>query len=416
MNILWLVEIDPEYGMRHGATLRYTNFSRGLIAKGHRVYFGLQSLTEFDGGARTRYLDELKVQNCCTDWFEFDSIQIPHRKAKWSRLFIHPGVRCRVLSKHYGPIERQFLELTSRLSITVCIVSDRKNLCLVPTISRRIATIIDWGDSFVLVILRELRLLLKAGQLSKLAPRLGDLARNVIEEMFYGRYPGANMAISAGDRRMLDRLNRRPHVNCVITNGVAQANEQHTSSNKIAKRLIFSGSMNFPPNYAGALWFLEKVMPALLRQDPTIHFVIAGQKPIPELLAKAGQNVEVVGLVSDLRAEIAKSQLYVAPLISGTGFRNKVVEAIDCGTYVIGTSMALEFLPKNCRDQLLSADAPEKFAKQIEMFLSNPSAYDHKLEEARRVVQKEYSWERKVNELEKLCFQVSKSSSEAWHA
>ena len=53
-----------------------------------------------------------------------------------------------------------------------------------------------------------------------------------------------------------------------------------------------------------------------------------GANPIPALLERASKNVVVTGFVEDLNREIACSEIFVAPLVSGGGFKNKVLEAI----------------------------------------------------------------------------------------
>jgi glycosyltransferase involved in cell wall biosynthesis len=211
---------------------------------------------------------------------------------------------------------------------------------------------------------------------------------------------------------MFDRINRRPESNYVLANGVTSVHSNAAHVLKDAKRLIFTGSMGFPPNLQGILWFLDKVFPSVCRRMTDVHVVIAGQDPCEELLARRSPHVHVLGFVADLRAEIARSQLYVAPLISGTGFRNKVVEAIDCGTYVIGSPMALEFLSDQIRSRLLTAANPADFAEGIYRFLSDPRKFDCELRVARQLVQQEYQWSNKAKELEQLCEQELRRSTE----
>jgi len=109
-------------------------------------------------------------------------------------------------------------------------------------------------------------------------------------------------------------------------------------------RLIFSGNMNFPPNYQAAIWFIDNVFPLVRKAHPEAHLVVAGANPVPELLQPAGDYIRVTGYVAGMNDEIAASSLYVAPLITGGGFKNKVIEALGNRTYVAATPMALEFL------------------------------------------------------------------------
>ena len=105
------------------------------------------------------------------------------------------------------------------------------------------------------------------------------------------------------------------------------------------------------------------------------------------------------GYVEDLRREIARSQLYVAPLICGSGFKNKVLEAIASGTFVAGTSMAVEFLGSEMRDHILVGDSPQEMAAAIVTYLQNPERFAGNLESLQRIVSEEFSWNRAATEL-----------------
>ncbi len=219
--------------------------------------------------------------------------------------------------------------------------------------------------------------------------------------------------VAPTDKKVLDCLNGKSLVNRILQNGVEQSFDDTPAIAKDPNRLIFTGSMDFSPNYDGALWFIKNVMPLLARKHRGIRLVIAGQEPISDLLKCASENVEITGLVPDLRAEIQRSQLYVAPLISGAGFRNKLVEAIASGTYVIGTPMALECLDDELRSTLLIARTAEEFAGRIDKYLRDPRAFGGRLCEAMRMVREKYQWRKKVIELEDLCYQALLHKTEA---
>jgi len=406
MKILWLVDIPHEYGLRHGATLRYVNFSRGLVARNHAVYYLVTKGPQGDRAGRNEFLEALKEENCISGFFEIEKYSYSALRGKLSRLAIHPCIQNWVLRSALAPYKNQIYKLISRLSADVCIISQRSYLPLLPDLAHATATMIDWCDSFLLANIREIHLLLKTGRLTKLPAATRALITPLMEETFYSKYSAANIMVSKADKKCMDRLNDRPQLNHVIHNGVAFPVDGTREVTKEPNRLIFSGSMSFPPNYNGALWFIERVMPLLVQKNRNSQLVIAGQEPIPELLNKADEHIKVTGLVPDIRAEIAKSQLYVAPLISGTGFRNKIVEAIASGTYVIGTPMALDFLDSKLRRALLVARTPEEFAAGIQEFLQNPRAFDDRLHDAMKIVREDYQWASRVKELEDLCRQA----------
>jgi glycosyltransferase involved in cell wall biosynthesis len=410
MTIVWILDIDPRHGLRHGATLRYLNLSRGLLGSGHQVYFIVTNYAGCNTERRNQYLESLQNEGYFTGYVEFEGPIYPQPRTKLSRLLIHPRVRDATLRSVRREYQNRVEQVLRAKRADVCILSDRRLLFLLPNLEGLLPSIIDWGDSFTAYALRDIRLLLNGRDLRRLLPALRALVDAVIEETCYGRYSSMNIVVSRGDKRWFDRLNRRPARNHVLLNGINQsafADAGLTSSDvplpKNPNTLIFSGTMSFPPNYQAALWFIDRVMPLLIRRNPAIRLAIVGQEPVPALLAKAGNHVEITGLVPDLLTRIARSQLFVAPLVSGTGFRNKVIEALASGTYVIGTPMALEFLDERLRDKLLTAPTAEIFADQILAFLSGPDKFDQRLRESIEIVREEYLWPVRVRQFEDLC-------------
>ena len=391
--------------MRHGSTLRYANLSRGLIGSGHRVHFAVANAPGSDRRLRNEFLTRLRTESCITDFFEVDAPIYPKTLSKIARRMIHPWLGDRMLRNCREGYGTAVLNLLAQTRADVCIVSDRKYLFVVPELRRRAPVLIDWCDSETVYAYREIRLHRQAGKARKAISRLNMLVRAAGEERYYGRRSSGNIVVSPGDKRCLDWLNRMPERNRVLLNGVdpSALRDPAAMLAKDPDTLIFTGSMCFPPNYQAALWFIDHVMPLLIQRHPTVRLTVAGQEPVPELVAQAGNRIDVTAFVPDLFCRIARTQLYVAPMQSGTGFRNKIVEALANGTYVIGTPMALEFLGEDLRNKLLVADSAESFADRILEFLKNPGAYSQRLREATEIVRKEYSWDLRASELEALC-------------
>jgi glycosyltransferase involved in cell wall biosynthesis len=399
LNILWLLALDPHYDMRHGGNLRYGNLSKGLRALGHHVYYLVTNHLHEDRSVRNRFLDTLRGEGALTDYFEIEACSRPRVRAKLARFLLHPRVEDWVMSSARMRYKTRVFGLVDRYDIDLCVLSDRYGLFLLPELARRAPTIIDWCDSFVLAGLRDLRVRLGNCQVGQVPAVLKELAREFMNERVYGRYSSANIVVSPVDKRYLDGINRRPLANHVLLNGLSVNAGDDIETPKVPSRLIFTGTMSFPPNYQAALWFIKRVMPLLEQRRSDIHLVVAGQEPNCELRAAARRNVIVTGFVPDLRQEIAKSQLYVAPLVSGCGFKNKVIEALAGGTFVAATSIAVESLGEQLRTLLLVADGHLELANKILQYLDAPEKFNARLTEARQIVKSEFTWEGRVEQL-----------------
>jgi glycosyltransferase involved in cell wall biosynthesis len=407
MKVLWFIDVDYRYGMNHGGNLRFFNLSKELLARGHDVHYVVRRGEAGDESERHRYLDDLKRQKIITGYFEI-GYGYPNLRRKLGSILAHPGVTNRLLGKYQQAAKQEVSEIIRREGIDLCIFCDRKMLFILPEVRRNVSTIIDWVDSFVLYRVREAKVCLKTREFSRLWTSLRYLIDALLQERYYGKLSFANLTVSPVDKLCLDRVNSVPHKNRVLLNGV-KTNGAGPSTDKISNRIIFSGNMDFPPNYEAAIWFIDHVLPLLLEQKRDIRFVVAGANPVEELLKRAGEHVVVTGYVDDMRQEIAKSALYVAPLISGGGFKNKVAEAVTAGTYIVATSMAVEFLAPRIREHLLVADAPREMADRVLDFLSNPEAYEERLKTVRKIVEEEFQWGGRAEDLISIARETSNS-------
>lgn len=111
-----------------------------------------------------------------------------------------------------------------------------------------------------------------------------------------------------------------------------------------SQRVLFVGAMSLPANWESAVWFIERVWPAVTSSDPGATLVIAGADP-PEVLveaASAAHNVVVTGWVDDLNEEYAKAAVFVAPLRTGAGVKFKILDAMVRGLPVVTTPIGAE--------------------------------------------------------------------------
>ena len=79
-------------------------------------------------------------------------------------------------------------------------------------------------------------------------------------------------------------------------------------------------------------------------------------------------SVVVTGFVEDLRPYISKASVFICPHISGSGIKNKVLEAMWLGKPLVVTGMVQD--PINCPD-LLAANDPDEFAEKVILLQNN---------------------------------------------
>lgn len=135
--------------------------------------------------------------------------------------------------------------------------------------------------------------------------------------------------------------------------------------------LYHLGSMDWIPNQEGVQWFLDKVWPKVHQMLPQLTLYLAGRKMPEEMMNLHVEGVRVVGEVPDAMAFMASKQINVVPLLSGSGIRVKIIEALSAGKVVVTTSIGAEGINYTDGKDLLIADTPDQFVEQLQRCVEN---------------------------------------------
>lgn len=166
-------------------------------------------------------------------------------------------------------------------------------------------------------------------------------------------------------------------------------------------RVIFSGSMSYPPNIQAVLWFVEHVWPKVRAAVPDATFVIQGRDPSTILLKLDGQDgIWVTGTVPDVGVLIRSAQVCVNPMLAAGGMQNKLIEYMACNKAVVASTIANEGIRAPAR-ALVIADTPQDFADEVIRLLGDSAAVQELGRQAREYVLSEWTWEKHFLDLER---------------
>jgi polysaccharide biosynthesis protein PslH len=225
------------------------------------------------------------------------------------------------------------------------------------------------------------------------------------------------LAVSDVDRETLQRLyaNQLSAPVTVIPTGVDTTYfTPQPVPTEGAKRLVFTGSMDWLPNEDGVLFFCREILPRIRRAEPDVTFTIVGRSPTPAVRRLAAdRGVEVTGRVEDVRPYLAKSALYVVPLRIGGGTRLKIFEAMAAERAVVSTSIGAEGLPTEHGRHLVIADGPEAFSQAVVGLLRDAAARMRIEHAARALVTERYDWAVAAAHLETSLVETRRASVHA---
>lgn len=198
---------------------------------------------------------------------------------------------------------------------------------------------------------------------------------------------------SPADARALRRLSGHDRIE-VLANGVDLPDREAIPPEADSPTVVFTGVLEYAPNVDAVRWFTDRVWPRVRERLPEARFVIAGRAPVGEVRALAGRpGVELRADVPDLRSEIARAWVAVAPMRSGSGVKNKVLEAWSVGRPVLMTDLAAEGLdlPEEL-SRCVRGDARSMAAGAVEL-LESPGRRRRLGEAGRRHAAARFTWE-----------------------
>ncbi len=136
---------------------------------------------------------------------------------------------------------------------------------------------------------------------------------------------------------------------------------------------VFMGGMDYQPNLEAIRWYANEVVPFLNRFEMSdLVLNVLGECP-PRVRAELeSPNVRFVGYVERVSEELAKHQLFIAPIVSGTGLKTKVLEAMVHGLPVVGTPAAFKGLAVKHDEQVFIASMSIEFAQCLRHVSRHP--------------------------------------------
>jgi len=179
----------------------------------------------------------------------------------------------------------------------------------------------------------------------------------------------------------------------IIPNGVSE--EFFVSkSPQIEKEydIIFTGNMGYHPNIQACKYLINEILPVLKSKGLDVKVCLAGINPSPEVLALKSQNVVVTGYVTDIKDYLIRSKIFVAPLFSGSGLQNKLLEAMAAGLPTITTSLTNKALKGKDKKEIIICNESVKFAEQIIFLLKHPTEAGEIARLGRLFVRENYNW------------------------
>lgn len=166
--------------------------------------------------------------------------------------------------------------------------------------------------------------------------------------------------------------------------------------------LVFVGNLSYLPNKNAVFYLVKNIYPLLKKLSPDITINIAGADTPREIYDLANEHITVSGFVKDIRDVYAEARIFAAPLFTGAGLQNKILEAMAMEVPCITTAVVNSSLNAREDQHLLIANNEQEFVAKIISLLTSEDVQAEMSREARNFVKENYSWEKANQKLKAL--------------
>lgn len=239
----------------------------------------------------------------------------------------------------------------------------------------------------------------------------GYLSKNLLKKWFYfdqamlmKRFELQKMqesdfvtAISEDD--ILTYKEGLPDVNFFLNTAGAHVKE-NSNETRDNNMILAVSNWRWRPNLDGLEWFFDNIWPLIRKAHPEVQFHVAGEGLSERFKERYdSENVHFLGFVDDIDGLRNKASIFVAPLLSGSGMKLKVLEGLAAGMPTVTTKFGAEGIEIEHEVHYLHADTAGEFAQAVISLIEDKNLRNKLSARGKEQIKTKYSWKQKAKEL-----------------
>ena len=182
------------------------------------------------------------------------------------------------------------------------------------------------------------------------------------QELNTARKADKTLLVSPAEIELFKR--EAPDVPVALLSNIHQ-NHETVFGYQARKDILFIGGFEHLPNVDAMEFFITEIFPILHDLKPEIRLLIVGSHLPDTIAAHASSHIVIKGYVEDIKPLFNHIKLSIAPIRYGAGVKGKINTSMTYGVPVVATTIAAEGMNLVHGKDVLIADTPEDFARQI---------------------------------------------------
>jgi glycosyltransferase involved in cell wall biosynthesis len=136
----------------------------------------------------------------------------------------------------------------------------------------------------------------------------------------------------------------------------------------------------------------ETIWPLIKKEIPEANLLVYGAYPSQKVLQlhQPKQGFHIMGRAENAHEVVSKARIVLAPLRFGAGIKGKLLEAMQCGTPSITTSIGAESMHGDLNWNGFITDNPEDFAAKAVSLYQNKTIWNTAQQNGIQIIEKRY--------------------------
>lgn len=174
------------------------------------------------------------------------------------------------------------------------------------------------------------------------------------------------------------------------------------------KDFIIIGNFLHEPNWNSVQYLKETIWPLIRKEIPDSNLIVYGAYPSQKVLQlhQPKDGFHIMGRAENANTVVSKARIVLAPLRFGAGIKGKLLEAMQCGTPSITTSIGAESMFGDLPWNGFIADNPEDFATKAVSLYQDKTTWITAQKNGIQIIEKRYLKSNFISEFKKYCIAI----------